>query len=136
METLLFPTDKQVKALKDSLPPHPPNEPVPEMKNPGINSCPHKYWDAVAIEVYATPLLKAAGYRVSSMMAAFHSRDNYEDVCAHFPNVLYENSYFGMTLHPFDTIFAKTNRDANALTIRLLTEWADGRKYSSYDYCH
>ncbi|KAF4626105.1 hypothetical protein G7Y89_g12056 [Cudoniella acicularis] len=103
LETLLFPTETQIEALKARVPIFPPEQPVPGMEVPGINSCPHEYWKAVAIEVYSTPLIEAAGYKAEAMMSAFHMSEDYEAECKDYPNPLYEGSYFGMTIHPFDT---------------------------------
>lgn len=135
IEILLFPTAEQTEATRKSLPPFPDGEPVPPMDIAGINSCPHEYWSAVAVEVYSTPLIKAAGYDVDALMTAFHMSEHYQEECREYKDALYENSYFGTNLHPYDTVFAKANRGTNALVLERLTEWMGGRKYSSYDYC-
>ena len=141
LEALLFPTNATITALNDRLAarPLPENSRVPPMKWPGINSCPHEYWDAVAIEVYATSTIRAAGYEVSAMMSAYHgqSREDYENTCVQTGDVYWpaENGYWGTDIHPFDTLFAKTNRGVAPTTLEKLTEWMDGRGYSSYDFC-
>ncbi|CAG8960505.1 hypothetical protein HYFRA_00008225 [Hymenoscyphus fraxineus] len=138
MEILLFPTEAQIEATRASLPPHNPDEPVPPFTAPGINSCPHQYWDAVAVEVYSTPLIKAAGYDVDVIMTAFHKNDRYQEECfrnVDYKDTLYEGTYFGTTIHPYDTVFAKANRGTNALVLERLSEWIDGSGYSSYDHC-
>lgn len=68
-------------------------------------------------------------------MTAFHMSEHYQEECREYKDALYENSYFGTNLHPYDTVFAKANRGTNALVLERLTEWMGGRKYSSYDYC-
>lgn len=158
LETLLYPSEELVENFTDSLPPHDPNERVPEMWSPGINSCPHEYWKAVAVEVYSTPLIKAAGYEVDAMMSAYRgfgdalargeevdlavgsgeklrTGTGYESICKETRDPLFEGDYWGTTIHPFDTVFAKTNRGANMETIERLTQWTAGRAYSSYDVC-
>lgn len=158
LETLLYPSEVVLEKFKASLPPHDPNQPVPEMWSPGINSCPHEYWKAVAVEVYSTALVKAAGYEVDAMMAAYHgfgdalargeevdigsakmptmrTGTGYESICEDNLDPLFEKQYWGTTMHPFDTVFAKTNRGSNMRTIERLTQWAEGRQYSSYDAC-
>ncbi|EME43424.1 hypothetical protein DOTSEDRAFT_25368 [Dothistroma septosporum NZE10] len=53
-------------------------------------------------------------------------------------DVLHTGNYEGSTLHPYETIFAKTNRDwddRDRRVIDLLTEHADLEEYSSYDRC-
>lgn len=136
LEVLLFPTDEQTAKLKTLIPPREPTSPVPEMEVPGINSCPHEYWKAVAVEVHSTALIKAAGYKVDAMMSAFHSSPLYEEHCGSNGDVLLKDGYYGMNLHPYDTVFAKTNRGSDPLTLERLTSWTRGAKYSSYDYCH
>jgi len=141
LEALLFPTNESVVALEALLAkrPMPENSPVPPMKTPGINSCPHEYWEAVAIEVYATSMIRASGYEVSAMMSAYHSQsqDEYEAICEMNGDVYWppEGGYWGMDIHPFDTLFAKTNRGIAPKVLQLLTEWMDGDGYSSYDFC-
>jgi hypothetical protein len=140
LETLLFPSPELIEKFKESLPVKDPASPVPAMETPGINSCPHEYWKAVAIEVYATPLIKAAGYKVDAMMTAFHSatREEYEKQCVgnYDGDVLSNEHYYGISLHPYDTIFAKTNRGNDPLTLERMTDWVRGMNYSSYDHCH
>lgn len=141
LETLLFPTDEQYELTKNSLPPWGETKlqtevPKFETVGAGINRCPHEYWDAVSVEVFATPLIKAAGYKVDVMMAAYHKQERYEDGCDSYTLPLDDGGYFGMNPHPFDTVFSKSNwRGVNMKVIDTLSEWADGRKYSSYDYC-
>jgi hypothetical protein len=135
LEILLFPSEELQAKLKAGIKPFKDGEPVPPMEIPGINHCPHEYWKAVTVEVHATPLIQAAGYTVDAMMFASHMSENYLEECTDYPDPLYEGSYFGTDLHPFDTIFAKANRGTNQKVVDKLTEWVDGRKYSSYDYC-
>ncbi|KAG4433523.1 hypothetical protein IFR05_011006 [Cadophora sp. M221] len=138
IEILLFPSAPLVKKYKEILGPYvlDPVTPVPAMTAPGINSCPHEYWDAVAIEVYATGLIQAAGYKVDAMMFAFHSSAKYQETCQENGDVLVHERYYGMDLHPYDTVFAKTNRGIGPLVLERLTDWTDGNGYTSYDRCH
>ncbi|TVY45436.1 hypothetical protein LOCC1_G007214 [Lachnellula occidentalis] len=139
IEVLLFPTETQIKALEASLPPFPDGEPVRTLEKAGINWCPHEYWDAVSVEVHGTPLIQAAGYKVDAMMVAFHKQAEFQASCKDdeaAQDPLYDEQYFGTNLHPFDTVFAKANRGSNAKTLDRLTEWTDGRNYTSYEYCH
>ena len=138
LETLLFPSATLVEKFKSELPPHDSSHPVPPWESPGINFCPHEYWKAVAAEVYATPLLRSAGYKIDVMMTAYHSIPNYEVACRQWMDgdMLSKGHYYGMDLHPFDAIFAKTNRGNDPITLEKMTTWTDERRYSSYDYCH
>lgn len=160
LETLLFPSEELVKKFTSEIPPHETNDPVPEMWSAGINSCPHEYWKAVAVEVYSTLLLQAAGFEVDAMMAAYHgfgdalargekvdlgggpvakgtwrTGTGYESICKESLDPLLEKQYWGITIHPFDTVFTKTNRGANVDILERLTQWTEGRGYSSYDVC-
>jgi hypothetical protein len=137
LELLLFPTESQTELTKASIPPLKDGGPIPPLETAGINWCPHEYWEAVSIEVYSTPLMEAAGYKVDVIMSAFHKQERFQDQCSQDDlDPLWEGQYFGTTMHPFDTVFAKANRGIGALVMERLTEWTDGRKYSSYDYCH
>ncbi|OWP01189.1 hypothetical protein B2J93_5469 [Marssonina coronariae] len=134
MEILLFPSASLVEKYKEILGDR-DTAPVPKMKVAGINSCPHDYWDAVAVEVYATGLLQTAGFKVNPIMMAYHTSEKYEEQCGSVPDLLGPGDYYGMDLHPYDTIFHKTNRGLNELVLERLTSWADQSGYSSYDAC-
>lgn len=136
MEILLNPSEELAKKFRADLPPYEKHN-VPPMEHVGINVCPTEYWKAVAIEVYATPLIRSAGYEVDVMMTAYHSIPDYEKACRNYKDgdVLSIGQYWDMNLHPFDSIFLKTNRVNDPVVTNKLTEWADVRKYSSYDYC-
>lgn len=44
--------------------------------------------------------------------------------------------YYGTFVHPFETIFMKSHRAIEDITMDRLTEWIDGEGYESYDYCN
>jgi hypothetical protein len=44
-------------------------------------------------------------------------------------------SYFGTFIHPYETLFMKSHRNIENNVLDRLTEWHDGRGYSSYDFC-
>ncbi len=46
-----------------------------------------------------------------------------------------EGAYDGVSIHPFETLFVKTNRGISPRLVELMTEWTDQSNYSSYDYC-
>lgn len=104
---------------------------------PGINNCFHTWDSAVAAEISATSLIKAAGYKVDAMMSAFHGLSSYEqgESCGKNSDVLRDKEYFGINVHPFETGWMKSNRDADPLGIKRHSQWMDGRNYRSYDYC-
>jgi hypothetical protein len=102
-----------------------------------INQCFHDWNTAVQAEVQTTSTFQAAGYEVDTMMAAFHSDNAYIEHCDSSANgdVLWDGKYFGTNVHPFETIFLKSNRNIDPVLMQRLTEWTDGRNYSSYDFC-
>ncbi|KAI9049305.1 hypothetical protein LZ554_007150 [Drepanopeziza brunnea f. sp. 'monogermtubi'] len=104
---------------------------------PGINSCFHSWRAAVAGEVSSTALIRAAGYEVDALMNAYHGLESYENgkTCFENRDVLFDGGYFGINVHPFETVFLKANRGLAPLTLEKHTEWTNRRNYSSYDYC-
>ncbi|KAG4034388.1 hypothetical protein MFRU_003g03540 [Monilinia fructicola] len=48
-------------------------------------------------------------------------------------DVLYDGGYFGINVHPFETIFMKTNRNIGPVALDHLTSWMKGSGFSSYD---
>jgi hypothetical protein len=137
---LLYPPPRAVKAL--STRPH--YDPISgqivtneEPQFPGINACFHTWGSAVAAEISASALIKVAGYKLDVMMAAYHGYDKYAETCDASQNgdVLWDGKYYGTNVHPFETVFLKSNRDIDPVGLSRLTEWTKGRGYSSYDYC-
>lgn len=104
---------------------------------PGINHCFHSWITAVTAEVGASSLIRAAGYKLDVMMSAYHGIENYEEQCDSSENgdVLRDKKYFGTNVHPFETVFVKTNREVDPVGFARLAEWVDGRGYSSYEFC-
>lgn len=140
LNILLFPP-KETIALLSKKPAFDPVEHVvsPDALPPvhGINSCFHTWGEAVAAEIGASALIEAAGYRLDVMMSAFHGNDKYERDCDSTKNgdVLWQGKYFGTNVHPFETVFLKSNRDIDPVGLERFSEWTKGRGYSSYDYC-
>jgi len=71
------------------------------------------------------------------MMSAYHGNKEYEEArtCEKNRDLLWEGKYFGISVHPFETVFMKANRDVSPLVLKRHSEWVDQRGYSSYDYC-
>ncbi|KAH6698966.1 hypothetical protein BKA61DRAFT_583006 [Leptodontidium sp. MPI-SDFR-AT-0119] len=161
IETLLFPPQKALDYLsthpiklppasKDtdittstSTPSNDPSFPPPSPETtrvhqaPGINGCFHDWDSAVAAEVSSTSLILAAGYKVDAMMSAYHGMAEYEEArtCDENRDLLWDGEYFGIDVHPFETVFIKANRDVAPLVLERHTKWVGQRGYSSYDYC-
>lgn len=139
LTTLLFPPAEAIAKLSTEpllLASADVKRPIPA-PFPGINSCFHTWGSAVAAEVGSSAIIKAAGYKLDVMMSAYHSSPTYEEDCDSSENgdVLFDKKYFGTNVHPFETVFIKTNRDIDPIGLIRLTEWTKGRKYSSYDFC-
>lgn len=121
-------------------PPQPAKIPegLPEnWKEVGINGCFHTWDEAVHAEVFSTQIIRDAGHKVAVMMSAFYSDEKYIDHCDSGGNgdVLWNGKYFGANVHPYETIFMKTNRDIDPVLIDKLTNWKSGEEYSSFNYC-
>jgi hypothetical protein len=127
----------------------------------GIHRCFHSWESAVSAEIGASALIKLAGYKLDVMMSLYHSKDKnedgneekdgkngmgkwnggsgsrYENECDSSDNgdVLWDGEYAGINVHPYETIFLKSNRDISPVVLTRLTEWTKGRGYSSYDFC-
>lgn len=117
---------------------NPPADPSKSEDNQpvGINHCFDGWDEAVAGEIGASGVITRAGYKLDVMMAAFHGYD-YVEKCDPSKNgdVLWNNGYEGTNIHPYDTMFLKTNRDIDPKMVEKMTEWTDGSKYSSWDHC-
>lgn len=90
-------------------------------------------WDAIRSETQASVAIEAASYHVNAIIASFHSTKDYATTCRH-EDLQHKGGYFGMSLHPFDTIFIKGNREGT-LELELYTQWYDSMNYTSRDYC-
>lgn len=142
LSILLFPPTAIVQSLSENPTYDPLTETETGVKLPphysGINSCFHTWGSAVAAEIGSSALIRAAGYKLDVMMAAYHAAQNYEDICDKTRDggdVLWDGAYFGTNVHPFETVFMKSNRDVDPVTIDRLTQWTMARGYSSYEFC-
>ncbi|KAH8746329.1 hypothetical protein BGZ57DRAFT_972847 [Hyaloscypha finlandica] len=88
---------------------------------------------AVRAEVGSSVLMTTVGHKLDAMMAAYHT--GYFEQCDSGAEFLNENTYFGISYHPYETLFFKTNRPINEKVIDRYTEWTGARNYSSYDFC-
>ncbi|TVY42964.1 hypothetical protein LSUB1_G001271 [Lachnellula subtilissima] len=91
---------------------------------------------AVTAEIGASTLIKAAGYKVDAMMSAYGDMEAYRGVCkgVRMGDVLYDKKYFGTNVHPFETLFMKSNRGIDPVGLARHSEWVDRAGYSSYDF--
>lgn len=107
------------------------------MQPEGIGNCFHDWQTAVNAEIHSTSLITDAGYEVDAMMSIFHSDKDYIAHCDNSVNgdYLWEKKYNGANVHPYETIFLKSNRDIDPVLLESLTTWHNARNYSSYDVC-
>jgi hypothetical protein len=103
----------------------------------GLEGCYADWNKAVHAEVGTTSLFLKKGYEVDLMMMAFHKTKKYIEECdtTHNGDLLFQGKYFGSTIHPYETIFIKANRDIDPTLINLLTDWHKSSGKSSYDLC-
>lgn len=109
-----------------------PNDPV------GLSGCYNDHRAAVHSEIGLTTLMEQAGYKVDAMMAAFHQVKDIDSYCLAMPDVgdvMLNNHYFGSNLHPYDTVFLKTNRNLDKAEYVRLSEWHLKRNVTAYDLC-
>ncbi|EPS42233.1 hypothetical protein H072_3778 [Dactylellina haptotyla CBS 200.50] len=100
----------------------------------GLGTCFKDKRQAIGVEIGSAKLMHDAGYEVEAMMTAYHSDPEYQEHCQH-DDVNWENSYYGMSLHPYDTIFVKANRKIDENTLNTMTEWFDKMEYDSHAFC-
>lgn len=99
-----------------------------------MGSCWRTPGDSTQAEIYATQHVLDTGYDVDTMMSAFQSTPTYSRTCDQGdPN--YEGGYFGVTIHPFETIFVRADRGIAQKVMDTQTKWANEANYSSYAVC-
>lgn len=105
----------------------------------GLAGCYGDWGAAVHAEVGSTAAVTQPGYDVDVMMAAYHGTLNYVDECAFDAgdsgDVLFQGKYYGANVHPYETVFIKTNRDIDPVLIQRLTEWHATAGTNSWDVC-
>ncbi|EPS40676.1 hypothetical protein H072_5474 [Dactylellina haptotyla CBS 200.50] len=101
---------------------------------PVLSGCPTSHMKAIYAEGNSTRAIWGGGYTVTAFMTAFASKEDYVKVCQH-GDVLGAHSYYGMAVHPYETIFAKANRHYGQRELDLYSDWADQAGYSSYEVC-
>lgn len=102
-------------------------------------------------ETALTSLVRGAGFDADPIYSLRYSDrfarpEDYWKSCSH-TDIFYGDTYDGMDVHPFDTVFVKTKRtvpgvgavspfsEHGQVVLDKLTQWADKSGYSSYDYC-
>ncbi|KAK6520513.1 hypothetical protein TWF506_000765 [Arthrobotrys conoides] len=101
---------------------------------PKINHCFDTLNNAVGGETSITGAITAKGYGVTALMTAFQSSKDYAKTCTH-RDVYFDKSYYGITIHPYEVMFQKANRNNEPDVLNRFTEWTDGMKYNSWAVC-
>ncbi|KAK3935501.1 hypothetical protein QBC46DRAFT_397422 [Diplogelasinospora grovesii] len=108
------------------------NDPV------GFTPCFETLLKAVHSEIGITQLIRSQGYEVDVLLTAFHAAKTPASYCEENGNpddILYDGQYFGTTVHPYETVFIKANRDIGPATLSAMTRWHLAREMSSWDTC-
>lgn len=103
----------------------------------GLADCYADLSRAVHGELGATRIMLESGWKVDLMMSAYHGIANYSTVCnpEQHGDLLWKDKYFGTNVHPYETLFTKTNRDLDPVLIDRLTEWHENSAWTSWDAC-
>lgn len=90
--------------------------------------------EAKNAELHATQRVLDAGYKVDVMLDAFHATEDYATTCE-AGDPYFENAYYGINVHPFETMFYHPGRNLAPRPYELQTNWSDLMGYSSYAAC-
>ncbi|KAF3931997.1 hypothetical protein ABW20_dc0103089 [Dactylellina cionopaga] len=101
---------------------------------PILSECFTTHMTAIYAEGNMTRAMWNKGYTVTAMMTSFASREHYTKECNH-TDVLGAHAYYGMAVHPYETIFQKANRNYSQIVLDRYTQWTDSAAYSSYEVC-
>src|SRR4051812_19386310 len=85
----------------------------------GLTICPDTFKKAIHAEVAMTDLIQSQGYDVDVLLTSFHSVNSSASYCDEMgrpDDVLYEGRYFGTSVHPYETVFLKANRNVGIST--------------------
>jgi len=100
----------------------------------GLSKCYNEKNKAVSAEISLSNLMHKFAFKTYALMAAAANNPQYQLV-TYVPDVLNENTYFGMNVHPYETLFMKSNRNIEKDVITNLTEWHHNSQYSSWKVC-
>lgn len=105
----------------------------------GLSFC-HETMDAaVHAEIGSTRLITSQGYKVDALMTAYELAAGSDVVkyceIGQFEDILYDKKYYGSNIHPYETIFFKSNRDIDPILLGKLTDWHLKNGVKSWDTC-
>lgn len=111
----------------------------PDWVEQGLSQCFPNRQKAVEGEIAATGIILAAEKKVDVLLSKYQTSLDHdvmefcEPLGAWDPQS--EGGYDGMSIHPYESIFIKTNRGISPEVIESMTGWFDEIKYSSYEQC-
>ncbi|POS73517.1 hypothetical protein DHEL01_v208094 [Diaporthe helianthi] len=109
------------------------NDPV------GLSFCHETMDDAIHSEIGSTRLITSQGYGIDVLMTAFELSEGsgigkYCEV-GQPADLLREGRYYGSNIHPYETIFFKSNREIDPNLIDKLTDWHLKSDLNSWKTC-
>lgn len=134
-------TDFVGMSLLMNPPPPGPNSSVDDFADQlapvGLAACYPDLSRALHAELGATRVILEAGWKVDVLMSAFHGIKDYGVVCDPQTqgDLMWKDKYFGTSVHPYETVFTKTNRDLDNVLLERLTEWHWQSSWRSWDAC-
>lgn len=105
----------------------------------GLSFCHETMSAAIHTELGSTRLITSQGYKVDVLMTAFElsAGGDIEEYCrvGQFEDVLYDGKYYGSNVHPYETVFLKSNRLIDSVLLTDFTDWHMKNSFSSWDTC-
>jgi hypothetical protein len=100
----------------------------------GLSACYSIKWRAISAEISLTNLIHAASYKSNVLMTAASASKTYVNDST-VNDVLSPGTYYGIDVHPYETIFFKANREISRGVIDKLTRIHDRAGYNSWKAC-
>lgn len=105
----------------------------------GLSQCFTNRQKAVEAEISATGIILGANKKVDVLLTKYQTSldHNLLNFCEPFDywDPQAEGGYDGANIHPYESMFIKTNRGISPRLIENLSKWTDESRYSSYEQC-
>lgn len=104
----------------------------------GMSPCFETMALAMHAEIGMMALIESQGYRADVLMTAPHTESRLVEFCdaiGYPEDFLYRDHYLGTSVHPYETIFMKANREIDPVLLERLTEWHLAANMTSWDVC-
>lgn len=105
----------------------------------GLSQCFADRQEAVQGEIAATGIILGAGKKVDTLLTQYQTSQEHNLTAFCEPLGAWDpqspRNYGGGSIHPFETMFIKTNRGLSPKFIESLSEWTDQMDYCSYSHC-